>query len=221
MTQGLRGAIVTSVLLLAASRGAGGQQPPRFQSSVDVTSVDVSVVDDNGRPVQNLAPSDFAVRVDGNARRVVAAEWVSLVTAARAPAVVPIPPGYSSNENSTGGRLIVIAVDQPNIRFGGARAVMTAVTAFIDRLSPSDRIAAVGFGPGSPATTFTADRERVKQAVARMVGQRQSSFGAMHEIALSEALAIVRGDPIMLTTVMSRECQQQTAARTPGPVEMC
>ena len=30
-----------------------------------------------------------------------------------------VPEGYSTNENSSGGRLIVLAVDQPNIRFGG------------------------------------------------------------------------------------------------------
>src|SRR5207302_8436852 len=55
-------------------------QPPRFQSSVDVTPVDVTVVDDRGQPVRDLAPADFVVRIDGNPRRVMTAEWVSLVT---------------------------------------------------------------------------------------------------------------------------------------------
>ena len=83
---------------------------------------------------------------------------------ASAPTAPPPPDGYTTNETSTGGRLIVIAVDEPNIRFGGALGIARAANAFIDRLSPSDRIAVAGFGIGAPATVFTADRERVKQA---------------------------------------------------------
>ncbi len=47
------------------------QQPPpkpSFQSSVEVTSLDVTVVDDRGKPITNLTPADFNVRIDGNAR---------------------------------------------------------------------------------------------------------------------------------------------------------
>src|SRR5262245_21369813 len=77
------------------------QEPPRFTSSVDVTPVDVTVVDDSGRPVSDLQPGDFVVRVDGKARRVVSAEWIPL-TARAGPAPAPIPEGYSSNENATG-----------------------------------------------------------------------------------------------------------------------
>jgi hypothetical protein len=53
-------------------------QEPRFQSSVEVTSLDISVVDDRGKPIEGLTPADFTVRVDGNPRRVVTAEWVPL-----------------------------------------------------------------------------------------------------------------------------------------------
>src|SRR5262249_11239744 len=150
------------------------QQPPKpsFQASVEVTPLDVTVVDDQGRPVRNLTPADFSVRIDGDQRRVVSAEWIPLASDPSAPAMPP-PDGYSTNESATGGRLIVIAVDQPNIRFGGAMAIIHAADAFIDRLSPADRIAVAGFGVGAPATTFTADRERVKRTIGRMVGQRQ------------------------------------------------
>src|SRR5207245_668362 len=84
---------------------------------------DVIVVDDRGKPIQNLAPADFTVRVDGNARRVVSAEWLSLVKEEKAKPAASLPEGYTSNENATGGRLIMIAIDEPNIRFGAAMAV--------------------------------------------------------------------------------------------------
>src|SRR5213592_1726476 len=114
-------------------------QPPRFQTGVELTSMDVTVVDDGGKPVTTLTPADFNVRMDGNPRRVVSAEWVSLVTPpASAPAAPPPPDGFTTNEHATGGRLIVVAVDEPNIRFGGALGIARAANGFIDRLLPSD-----------------------------------------------------------------------------------
>ena len=35
------------------------QEPPRFRASVEVTSLDISVVDDKGKPVAGLTPADF------------------------------------------------------------------------------------------------------------------------------------------------------------------
>ena len=107
----------------APVRSKAPQQPPRFRASVEVTSIDVAVVDGQGKPLLNLAPADFTVRVDGKPRRVVSAEWVPLAAAAdgRRRPLARVPEGYSSNENATGGRLIVIAVDEPHIRPGGAR----------------------------------------------------------------------------------------------------
>ena len=193
-------------------------QEPRFQTSVEVTSLDISVVDERGKPIDGLTPADFTVRVDGNPRRVVTAEWVPL---AAPESDTPPPDGYSTNEGATGGRLIVMAIDQPNIRFGGAMAIQKAAQAFIDRLTPSDRVAVAGFGIGAPATPFTSDRERIKKALSRMVGQRQlgRSVDVGHNIALVEAQAIERGDRDMLEQVQIRECI--TAGNSPGAQEMC
>ena len=199
------------------------QQPPKpsFQSSVEVTSLDVTVVDDRGKPVPNLSPSDFVVRIDGNPRRVVSAEWITLAAEPNAPTPPPPPDGYSTNESATGGRLIVMAIDQPNIRFGGAMAIARAANAFIDRLAPSDRVAVAGFGTGAPATTFTADRERVKRAISRMVGQKTAGRPGdlLHNIALVEAQAIDKGDRATLESVQNRECLGAGAALFGG--ELC
>jgi VWFA-related protein len=210
-----------------SSRTTVAQQPPpapRFQSSVEVTPIDVAVVDDRGKPVDNLAPADFNVRVDGNQRRVVTAEWVPLVTPASiAPAVPPAPEGYTSNESSTGGRLIVIAVDEPNIRFGGAMGIARAANGFIDRLSPADRIAVASFGTGAPATVFTADRARVKAVIARLAGQRHAgrSVDMGHNIGLTEAMSIYKGDRMTLEQVQNRECIANSAGSNAVQIDMC
>jgi VWFA-related protein len=191
--------------VLCGSMIVRAQQPPRFQSSVEVTSFDVAVVDGNGRPMRNLVPADFIVRVDGEIRRVVSAEWISLVPDAKAAAAAPIVDGYSSNENMGGGRLFVIAIDEPNIHFGGATTISAATNQFIDKLSPADRVAVVGLGIGSATSAFSSDHERIKQAIARAVGRKVDHAGDFN-MALTEALSINRGDRVALENVMVREC---------------
>ena len=205
---------VCFVACFAAALGAQRPQQPVFRSSVEVTSVDVGVVDKDGKAITDLTPADFTVQVDGQPRKVISADWVSLITPAQ-PDAPPPPPGYSSNESITGGRLIVIVIDQPNIRFGGILSFRKAVESFIDRLQPNDRIAAVGIGAGSSSTPFTNDRQRVKQAIARMPGSRQThAISPDFNIAISEAMDITRGDGIMLERVMRRECGDPETATT-------
>jgi VWFA-related protein len=204
------GALIAVAVLsssITAAQLPPNQRTPRFRSNVELLPIDVSVVDDRGRPVLDLTPTDFRVLIDGTSRRVVSAEWISLVPASTQPATtLALPEGYSSNEDTIGGRLIVLAVDQPNIRFGGGRAVVAAMDRFIGHLSTSDRIAAVGFGYGAPSTPFTADRDRIKQAIGRMNGQKSSAHMSSHEMGISTAMAIARGDTAALDVVFRRDC---------------
>ena len=87
---------------------AAQEQPPRFQTTVDVTAtLEVTVVDNNGQPITGLGRGDFNVKIDGQERRVLSAEWVPVVENAQALAGdLSVPEGYSSNENTGGGRLI-------------------------------------------------------------------------------------------------------------------
>src|SRR5580704_1854547 len=126
-------ALLALVAVAARVADPAARQTARFQSSVEVTSIDVTVLDASGRPPTDLQPSDFTVRVGGSPRRVVSAQWVPLAAPpGKAPA--PLPEGYSGNENMTGGRLIVLAVDQPNLRVGGAVPLLKTVGSFLDRL---------------------------------------------------------------------------------------
>ena len=198
-------AVVAFTLFAMVVVAAQQQELPRFRSSVELTPMDVGVFDDRGQPVADLKPEDFTVRVDGNPRRVVNATWIPL-EAPPGPSVKPPPDGYTANNNATSGRLILLVVDQPNIRFGGTRTIRRAANAFIDRLQPADRAAVVGIGPGSPSVGFTSDRARVKKAIEAMVGQHRDNGFRQHNIALTEALDVKRGMPGVLDTVIEREC---------------
>jgi hypothetical protein len=100
-------------------------------------------------------------------------------------------------------------------------AIAKAANLFVDRLSPADRVAVAGFGVGAPATVFTADRERVKRVIARMVGQKHPGrmLDLGHNIALVEAQAIERGDQVTYATVLNRECPP--AGMSPMALEVC
>ena len=181
-------------------------QAPTFRSAVELTALDVTVVDSSGRPLKDLTPEEFTVRVDGKSRRVVRAEWVPLGKSESTPTLPPPPDGYSTNLGSTGGRLIVVAIDQPNIRAEGAMGLRATVNAFLDRLEPSDRVAAIALG-GGVSTPFTTNRAMVKEAISRMSGEMRfvSDIGVSN-ISASEAIDIVDGSQSTLPSVMVREC---------------
>ncbi|HEX4347697.1 MAG TPA: VWA domain-containing protein, partial [Vicinamibacterales bacterium] len=206
-------AAVAVVLALGASPRLAAQQAPVFSSSVEVTSIDATVVDDRGKPVSDLQPGDFSVRVDGSQRRVVSVQWVPLATGPAA-AVAPVPAGYTGNQNATPGRLIVLAIDQPHIPFGGSAVVLGTMGGFIDRLEPSDRISAVALGAGGAIMPFTSDRARVKQALGEMNGgDHDDDLPAQHDVSLAESIQIGNGNASTIDDVVGRECAGLTAVQ--------
>ena len=202
-----------------AASAAAQDQTVRFQTTVDVTSlVKVAVVDTDGQPITGLGPGDFNVKIDGDERRVLAAEWVPVVENAKTRADdVPVPEGYSSNENVDGGRLIVIAVDQPSIRFGGSMAMMKSLEGFIDNLLPSDRVGVIGFAPGAPPLTVFADLGRAKQVVSHLVGTKVAGVSTTYNLGVEESVLFARGELGALDSAISREC----ATRSPRTPSAC
>jgi VWFA-related protein len=188
-------------------------QPPRFQSSVDVTSIDVRAVYDDGRPVTDLRPADFKITIDGTVRRVVSADWVPWTTE-RLPQRIG-PSELSSNQLQGGGRLIIVVIDQPNIRFGGAVFVRDALLRFVDRLQPADRVAVLGVGPGARSVPFTTDREQMKHAISNMVGQRglAQSDVVKRLQTLFEALSTIDGPKTLLLVSEGISIQSEERSR--------
>lgn len=202
---------LATILILASVPRAQDAQTPSFRAGVETLPLDVTVVDDKGQPIRDLLAEDFTVRVDGRARRVASTQWVASGTAARRSDAPVVPDGFVSNESSSGGRLIVLVVDQPNIPFGEMRPLRDAIAGFIDRLSLSDRVAVVGLGQPSVTTPFIADKVQLKQALDRIPGQRQQTpGGSTHEIPVLAAMAIERGDEAALEQVAARDCPGRT-----------
>src|SRR5262245_12685322 len=105
---------------------AQAPQAPAYREHVDVTRVlvDARVVDRGWRPIRDLGPSDFVVRIDGRAARIESAEWVAGVrdegqglsespaSAPQGPSVSRLPPAARRQPPAVEGRLIVFVLQK-------------------------------------------------------------------------------------------------------------
>jgi VWFA-related protein len=219
----LRAAAFVSLALACPPAAA---QQPAFQTRVEVMSLDVTVVDGAARPVADLTAGDFTVRVDGQPRRVVSAQWIPQVAAADGPdRSSSISPGAGYVSNSTAGAassLVIIAIDEAATPFGRIRPVLPALNRFVDRRPAGDRIAVVSFGLGKSAwTDFTADRELVKRKLAEMPGQKLTTTASFsHHVGLAAALGYWRREQDALRSVIQRECRgAPVAGRAPAATD--
>jgi VWFA-related protein len=207
--------LIASITLSAQDPPQTPQQPeppikgPTFRTGVDLVTVDVAVSDERGRPVTDLLPPDFVVKIDGDVRRVVSAEHVRIDVEAvkkRVKAEAETETFFTSNLTPPDGRMIIIAVDQSNIRAGAARPLLASAAKFLDRLSPADRVAFIAYPEPGVAVDFTTDHTKVKHAMSRVTGM-QSRHKGRFNIGLWEAKAIVDNhDDITRRSVVSREC---------------
>ena len=198
-------------------------QKPVFRTGVDLLSVDATVVDRDGRQVTDLAPGEFIVEVDGNPRPVVTAEYVKLtddtpvtVGTRRAAAAATVDPFFSSNSRVVGpGRLILLLVDEGNIRTGQGRDVMRSAVKFVDGLSPNDRVALAAI-PRGAVVDFTTEHERVREGLLATVG-RASPYKGRFYMSLSEAFAAYEhSDAMLRNQLIAREC----ASVLGNPIEL-
>ena len=211
--------IALAALGLLVSSGAAGQEPPRFESDVDLVAVDAYAVDSSGEPVRDLAPADFTVKVDGKRREVVSARFIE--TAARvapppdvAAGSVPAPPP-AAPVAPTEGRTLVIVIDRGELAAGGAHNAVQAASHFIEELGAADRAALFSI-PSGPRMDFTPDRKALLAALAK-VGPAKQPFVSEFTIDLAEAFTHVQWPS--RSNLINRECAQYS--RWPGGVFQC
>ncbi len=169
-----------SVVILLASAGAARAQVAPYTESVTVSRVviDAHVLHDDGRPVLGLGPGHFRVRVDGQDAKVLRAEWTAGAVADRIRdrvAGTSVPMTGDPGPDRSGlprGRLIVMLIqrDLEPTRFEGLVGLLRRARAFVEGLTPDDRVAVMSFDAHlSMWTDFTADRHVVDELLARRV----------------------------------------------------
>ncbi len=201
-----------AALVLSPVAVAQAQPLPIFRAGVDLLEVDVSVVDDDGNPVADLAGTDFVVSVDGEPRSVASAQFVDLRTAGSISPTGTDQPDLFYTTNTTGdrGRLIMIAVDRENIAFGEGRQVMKAASAFLDTLGPNDKVSLVTVPPPGPFVDFTSDHRRVQDELEQLVGigNEIGLFADQFRLGVSEAMELARsqGFSALAAVALRRLC---------------
>ena len=194
---------VAIALALAAEQSAPQSPGQPFKSSVDVVRVDVTAVDGKGRPIPDLTAEDFELNVDGRPRPIVSAQFLAVPSDSNT-AHPPDPAHYSSNAQTVGGRLIMIAVDRTSISPGRAKAALDAASRFVGSLNRADRVALATI-PEGPQVNFTADHALVQRLLLKIDGTAVSSFGTRN-IGIADALEFDRRNDSAIGMITEREC---------------
>ena len=181
------------------------QQPaPVFRARVDLVTVDVAVVDNDGRPVNRLVPADFTVMAGNRPRRIVAADFVS------------VEPNRSRSTATRGERTRALeqfgARDRPQLSVrrrrrahcGGRRPRRSRSRSgeYLEQLKPDDRVGIVVLPFGTPRVDLTTNRQLVQDAAAKIAGvSTRNQSGSM---TVGEAAAVEQMDSHALDDYLQR-----------------
>ena len=156
----------------AAQEPSAPPQTPTFRSGVQYVEVDVTVLDEKGRPVRDLTRDDFELLEDNVAQTIDSFRHVD----------IPLPPRIVSRDddrravaqdvtsNPDGGRVYVMLLDG-----GGAHLLRTRLVArrFItEALGPDDLMAIVALRSSTAMSHgCTRDKARLLSTVDRFAGE--------------------------------------------------
>lgn len=122
-----------------------------------LVALDVLVVDKQGRPVQGLQASDFAISEDG----------------------VPQQVGhFLLGDNAKLPRSLVLIIDYSGSQFPFIKNSVEAAKVLVDKLGPSDRMAIVT-DDVELLVDFTTDKKKLKQKLDSLVEKNQGKKGLL------------------------------------------
>jgi VWFA-related protein len=192
--------VLLAAVVRAGDAAQNAQRPADvFRGKVDLVTIDVAAVDAKGRPVEDLRPGDFVVKVDGKPRPTVSAELIKVERGKPQPARPSEQ--IATNQAPRNARRIIVGVDQTLITPGALAPLQRTAADFIGRLAPDDYAAFVAFPEPGPRVDFTTDKARVRKAMEGIVGQPARIFSGDFNIGLSEAFTITGAESIQASSV--------------------
>jgi len=194
------------VALALAAILASAFQRQTFNTAVDLVAVDVTVVDKDGKPVEDLAVTDFEVLISGRSRKVVTIDRLKYgATPATASAVPAGGDGRGQTTAPNARRMYLLAIDEHSLQAGSALAAINAAERFIDKLHPDDLVGLYAYPTGAAKSDLTTDHGAVRGALRSVKGLRMEPDGKFH-MTLSEIIDVASGDQQVLRNVFQREC---------------
>jgi VWFA-related protein len=183
-------------LSLATGLAAQQQTPPTFRSGVSLVTVDVNVLDKDGKPVQGLQAGDFEIKLNGRVRPVKVATFMEAAAelGPAAAAVVPKIPvaaegaregtqvftnaGVIAAQKQRGeDRVFVLLIDDLSFAPMRGKSLFLAAKTFINSLPATD-VVGLAMTSGAAAINPTTDRTKVRSALDHAAGEA-SDFQAL------------------------------------------
>lgn len=137
--------------------------------------IDFVALGADGRPADELSPSDLDLRINGKPRVVTA---VRRIAAAPSSADTPggsLPAPYGTSADSASGRAFLLILDEDSFRTGREQPFRNGVIGLLERLGPGDQVSMLGMPYGGVRVPMTNDFTRIRHAIERAAGQRATS----------------------------------------------
>jgi VWFA-related protein len=222
---GLMALLLSPALVARTPAQPPAEQPvagPTFRTGVDLIRLDVTVVQKDGTPIEDLTVEDFEVKVDGKVRPVVTSRFLSLQRPPLENAAgtsLSSTRDFTSNDTGMEGRLFVLAIDHESLPTGAGRPLMMSVAKLLEQMGPSDQVALVAVPQPGQRIEFTRDLESVKRGLSRVTGRRQMRVRTVR-VSFDEALAYEQGNQTTMQQVLERECFYRSDEGCPNQIEV-
>jgi VWFA-related protein len=192
---------------------------PRFRTEADVVVVEATVLDRKGVIVSGLGPADFKVEIGGKPREIVTVDLVEYAPPSTDASTADGDPEITTNEPKENGRVILLVVDQASFA-SDARRIIASAQKWVRTMPPKDLIGLLTFPAPGPSVDFTADHEKVAEALSRVVGVGSTAPPfQQYNISIWEAIRLENQDLFVRNDVIGRECRANQPL-CPTEVEM-
>jgi VWFA-related protein len=213
-------AAVTMVYLLALGQAA---QVPPIKSGVALVTVDVTVVDADGRPVPDLTAADFEIRLNNRVQPIRGFGYLQVADTSMAGAVgpsfdaAPAAPAAAKTGAGTVPRVFVVLVDDLSFPPLEGKDLLSAAQRFITSLPATD-VVGLATSSGTVVVNPTLDRAPVLAGLPKITGAFQDPrvggsgpdqgklSGPDEHVGIAQALSIDRGDSGALRQAVLTEC---------------
>lgn len=203
--------------LATVSMVSAQQQTPTFKSAVTLVTVDVTVLDKDGRPVPGLTADDFRIKLNGKMQPVQTLTYVDVMppsasnaSSTASAAEVTGRRVLSNTAPQTPQRVFVVTVDDMSFPSEGGNRLLKAAHRFVDQ-QPRDVFVGLTTSSGRVVVNPTLDRTAVIEALSRVRGDfrdpRKSSIANAAAVGIAEAIEIVdHNNNATLDSMLHREC---------------
>ena len=175
---------------LSVSLLAQQQQPvPKFRTGVEITPVDVTVLDEQRRPIRGLTAENFVVRVDGKIQKIAAFNEIEIPTAStKSAAWTQEAVRDVTTNNLDDPRLFVIIMDDrvaPLRDFATRNTGKAVAHKIIDTMGPRDMAAIIFSVENEDSQDLTNDKAALRSAVEKYQPDGARGFPALETVRLT------------------------------------